>query len=115
MKGKGGKGRETYKLNIRSFTNNTYNTNNINNKRNKTKYTRPTLSFPELGAKHWRPTSSCWASPGSPRLASAAGRNWTLGWTDQNLDQDHRQDNERGPLQQVAMDEESETLMIPQL
>jgi len=33
-----------------SFTNNTDNTNNTNNKRNKTKYTKPMLSFPELGA-----------------------------------------------------------------
>jgi len=42
---KGGKGRETYKLNIKSFT---HNTKNI--KENKTKYTKPILSFPELGA-----------------------------------------------------------------
>ena len=42
---KEGKGRETYKLNIKtSFT------NNINNKRNKTKYTKLILSFPALGA-----------------------------------------------------------------
>jgi len=44
---KGGKGRDTYKLNIKnSFTNNT---NNIN-KRNKSKHTKLILSFPELGA-----------------------------------------------------------------
>jgi len=34
---------------------------------------------------------------------------------DRNLDQDCRQDKEQGPLQKVAMDEESKTLMIPQL
>jgi len=39
--------RDTYELNIKSFTNNT---NNMNNKRNNAKYTKPTLSFPELGA-----------------------------------------------------------------
>jgi len=42
---KGGKGRDTYKLNIQnSFTNNT------NSERNNGKYTKPILSFPELGA-----------------------------------------------------------------
>jgi len=47
-KGKGGKGRKTYKLNIKSCTSNT---NNIsNNKRNNAKYTKPMLSFLELGA-----------------------------------------------------------------
>jgi len=49
-KGKGGKWRETYKLNIKSFINNTNNIKNMNNKRNKTKYTKLILSFPELGA-----------------------------------------------------------------
>jgi len=43
------------------------------------------------------------------------GRNWTEGHTDQNLDEDHRQDNEQGPLQKAAMDKESKTLVIPQL
>jgi len=38
MKGKGGKGRETYKLKVKSFTNHTNNT--INNKRNNAKYTK---------------------------------------------------------------------------
>jgi len=47
---KEGKGRETYKWNIRSFTNNTNNTNSINNKRYNVKYTKSILSFPELGA-----------------------------------------------------------------
>jgi len=41
------KGRETYKWNIKSFTNNT---NNINKKRNNAKYPNPIWSFPELGA-----------------------------------------------------------------
>jgi len=43
----------------------------------------------------WHPASSCQAAPGSPRLASAVDRNWTL--------------------QQPAMDEESKTLVIPQI
>jgi len=64
---------------------------------------------------HWRPSSSCQAAPGSPGLASAAGRNWTQERTDQDLYQDCRQDNEQGPLQKAAMDEDSETLAIPQL
>jgi len=63
----------------------------------------------------WCPTSSCQAAPGSPGLDSALGGNWTQECTDGNLDQDHRQSNEQGPLQKVAMDEESETLVIPQL
>ena len=95
-----------------SFTNNTNNANYI---RNKTKYTKQILRFLELGAGHWRPTSSCRAAPGRPGQALAAGRNWTQECTDLRLDQNHRQDNEQGPLQKAAMDEESETLMIPQL
>ena len=102
-------------MNIRSFTNNINNTNNINKKRNNVKYTKLILSFPVLGAGRWRPASSCQAAPGSPGLRSAVGRNWTEGHTDQNLDEDHRQDNEQGPFQKAAMDEERETLMIPQL
>ena len=47
------KGRETYKLNIKCFTNNTNSTNNINNMRNRTRYTKPALSFLELGAGRW--------------------------------------------------------------
>jgi len=41
--------------------------------------------------------------------------NWTRERMDQNLDQDRRQDNEQGPLQKLAMDEESELLVIPHL
>jgi len=52
---------------------------------------------------------------GSPRLDSTVGRNWVQECTDRDLDQDRRQYNEQGPLQKAAMDEESETLMIPQL
>jgi len=63
---------------------------------------------------HWGPTSSCQAAPGSPRLDSAVDRNWTQECTDRNLDQDYRQHNKL-PFQKAAMDEESETLMIPQL
>jgi len=88
--------------NENSFTNNT--------KRNNAKYTKPTLSFLELGA-----ASSCRAAPGSPGLDSTAGRNWTQECTDWNWDQDCRQGSEPGPFQKLAMDEESKTLMIPQL
>ena len=103
-------------MNIKNFTNNTNNTNNINNKRNNVKYTKPISSFPELGAGLWRPASSCRAALGSPGLASASDRNWTQGCMDGNPDQDCRQNNEQGPLQKLAMDEEeSETLVIPQL
>jgi len=100
-------------LNIKSSTNNSHDTNDINNKRSNAKHSKPTLSFPELGAGCWRPTNSCQAAPGSPGLASAVGRNWTQGCTDRDLDQNGRQDNEQGPLQKAAMDEE--TLVIPQL
>jgi len=79
----------------------------MNSKRNNAKYTKPIRSFPELGAGV--------LAPGSPGLALAVGRNWTQECTDQDLDQDGRQDNEQGPLRQPAMDEESETLVIPQL
>jgi len=107
---KRGKRRETYKLNIKSFTDNINNTNNINNKRNNT-----ILSFPELVAGHWHCASSCQAAPGNPGLDLAVNRNWTQECTDHNLDQDRRQDSEHGPLQKQAMDEETKTLMIPQL
>ena len=76
----------------------------MHNKRNSAKYTKPTRSSLELGAQHWHPTSSCQAALGNPRLASAAGRNWTQGWTEQGLDQERRQNNKQGPLQQEAMD-----------
>jgi len=55
------------------------------------------------------------AAPDSPGLALAAGRNWTQEHMDRNLDQDRGQDNKQGPLQKQAMDEESESLVIPQL
>jgi len=103
---------ETYRLNIKSFTNNT---NNTNNKRNNLKYTKLTLSLLELGARCWRPASSCGAAPDSLALASTADGNWTQGCTDRDLNQDRRQDKEQGPLQQLAMDKENKTLMIPQL
>jgi len=104
-KAKGEKGSETYKLNIKpSSINNTNITNNI--KRSNAKYTKP---------MHWRPTSSCQAAPGSPGLASAADRNWTQECMDRDLVQDSRQDNKQGPLQKPTMDEEGETLVIPQL
>jgi len=62
-----------------------------------------------------RPASGAQAAPGSPRLASAVGRNWTQECTDQNLNEYHRQDSLQGPLQKTAMDEENKTLVIPQL
>jgi len=68
--------------------------------------------FPRAGCLG--PTSSCQAAPGSPGLDSAADGKWTQECMDWNLDQNHRQDNEQGPLQKPAMDEESETLVIPQ-
>ena len=114
-KDKGGKVRETYKLNIKSFTNSTKKTNNVSNKRNNIKYTKPILNFLELGAERWYPISSYQAAPGSPKLDSTVGRNWTQECTDQNLDRDRRQDREQGLLQKAAMDEESKTLVIPQL
>ena len=54
------------------------------------KYTKPILNFLEPGARSWHPASSCQAAPGIPRLALAAGRNWTQECTDRNLDQDRR-------------------------
>jgi len=73
------------------------------------------LSFLELGAGRWRPANSWQAAPGSPGVDSAVDRSWTQECTDRNLDQDHRQDKEQVPFQKAAMDEESETLVIPQL
>ena len=78
---------DTYKLNIKSFTNNINNTgniNNINNKRNNAKCTKQTWSFP------WK-----LAPGGSPRLDLAADGNWTQGCTDRNLDQDCRQNKKQ--------------------
>jgi len=63
----------------------------------------------------WPPTSSCQAALESLGLASAADRNWTRECMDRDLDQDCRQNNEQGPLLKPAMEEESETLVIPQL
>ena len=90
-----------------SFTNNT---NNTNNKTKKVKYTKPILSFPEFCA-----AAAVRQAPVSPRMDSAVDGNWTQECTDRNLDQDCRQDNKQGPLQKQAMDEESESLVIPQL
>jgi len=70
------------------------------------------LSFLELSAGHWCPTSSCQATPGSPRLASAVDGNWTQECMDGDLVQDCRQNDEQGLLQKPAVDEESETLVI---
>ena len=63
----------------------------------------------------WRPSSSCQTGLGSPGLASAVDRNWTLECTDRNLDQDPGQDSKQGPLQEPDMGKDSETLLITQL
>ena len=60
------------------------------------------------------PPAAARQAPGSPGQDSALDRNWVQERMDRNLDQDHSQDNEQGPLQKPAMDEESETLVIPQ-
>jgi len=65
--------------------------------------------------RHWHPASSSQAAPGSPGLDLAADGNGIQECTSQNLDQDHRQKNNQGHLHKMAMDEESETLVIPQL
>jgi len=70
---KGEKGRENYKLNIKSFTNNT---NNINNKRNKGKYTKLLLSFPELGAGALVSRQQLLGSPRQFRTGLSSG--WEL-------------------------------------
>jgi len=54
-------------------------------------------------------------APGSPGLASAVDRNWTQECMGRDPDQDLRQDNKPSPLQKLAMDKDSETLMILQL
>jgi len=64
---------------------------------------------------YWHPARGCQAAPESPGLASAADRNCTLECTGRNLLKDHSDHNEQCPLQKAAMDEESETLVIPQL
>jgi len=102
---KGGKGRETYKLNIKPAL----------LIRREIKHTKPIMSFPEFGAGCWHPTSSCQAAPGSPRLDSAVNGNWTQECTHRSLNQDRRQDKEQGPLQKAAMEEKSKTLVIPHL
>jgi len=61
---KGGKGRETYKLGIKSFTNNTNNTNNINNKSKLCKIYKTDTEFPGDGC---RALASCQQLPGSTR------------------------------------------------
>jgi len=61
------------------------------------------------------PPAAAGQAPGSPRLDSAVDGNWTQECTDRNPGQDRSQDTEQGPLEKAATDEESETLMIPQL
>ena len=99
-----------------SFINNVNNINKINNKINKKKHHKTYTDFPKA-ARHgrWHPASSCQTAPRSPGLDSAADRNWTQECTDCNLDQDCRQNKQQGPLQKLDVNEESETLMIPQL
>jgi len=113
--GKRRKRERDLQIEYKNFTKNINNTNNINNKRNNAKYTKLTLSFLELVPGRWCPASSCQAAPGSPRLNPAVDETWTQECMDRDLDQDHMQNNEQGPPQKAAMDEESETLVIPQL
>jgi len=47
-------------------------------------------------------------------VVSSVDGNWTQDRTDRNLAQDRRQDKEQRPLQKLALDEESETLVILQ-
>ena len=91
-------------------------TNNTDNKRNNAKYTKPILRFPYLGApRAGIVPAAAKQAPESPGLDSAVDRNWTWGCRDRNMDQECTQDNKQGPLQNPAMDEEGETLVIPQL
>jgi len=96
-----------------SFT--TITTNN-NNTRIKAKYTKLILSFPELHATRASiPPVAARQASRSPGLDSEVEGKQIQEYTDWNLDEDHRQENEPGRLHKLAMDEESETLMIPQL
>jgi len=99
-------------LNIKSFTNNS---NNNNNKSNNAKYTKLIVSFLELGA---RAVVSHEQLPGSTRKSQtgfSSRQELDSRKTDRNMDLDRRQENEQGPLWKLAMDEESESLVIPQL
>jgi len=87
-RGKGGKGRETFKLDIKPAL---LIMQNIQ------------TQYGVSGSGQWCPTSSCQAAPGSPGLDSAVDGNCTH----RSLDQ--------GPLQKASMNEESETLVMPQL
>nr|XP_009937401.1 PREDICTED: myogenic factor 5 [Opisthocomus hoazin] len=59
--------------------------------------------------------SRSWLAPGSHGPDFPADGNWIQQCMDRYLDRDRRQDREQGPLQQPAVDEESKTLVIPQL
>jgi len=54
-------------------------------------------------------------TPRTPGLDSAVEDNWIQEFMDQNLDQDHSQNKEQVPLQKLAVNEESKTLVIPQI
>jgi len=80
------------------------------NKINKAKIHITNIELPRVVC-----SAGCRQTLGSLGLDSAADRNRTRECMDGNPDQDCRQDKEQGPLQKPAMDEGSETLMMPQL
>jgi len=92
---KGGKGRETYKLEIKTVL----------------------LIIGEIiqNLEDGYRVSRSWLAPGSHGPDFPADGNWIQQCMDRYLDRDRRQDREQGPLQQPAVDEESKTLVIPQL
>jgi len=102
---KGRKGRETYKLNIkttlliiliilREIKQNIQN--------------RYCVSWSWVLGSHQRLPGQ-----GSLGLDSAVDGNWSQECMDRNLDQGCKQNGELGPLQKAAMDEESEIVAIP--
>jgi len=77
---------------------------------------KPISSFPDLHAiGAGIPLVAVGQTPGSPGLDSEVDGNWNQEGTVWNLDQDHKQDNKQGHLQKPTVDEESKTLVIPQL
>jgi len=89
-KGKGGKGRKTYKFNINFFSNNTNNPNNITNKRNNVKYTKLILNFPELGVRALASRQQLPGSTRNSRTGFSSRQELDSGRTDRNLYQDCR-------------------------
>jgi len=105
-RGRGGKGGEAYTPNVKTAL-----LLIIREIVQNAKHTTPTRV-----SRRWAPgPGSCGKAPGNPGPDTLVGGNGTRERTDRDLDQDRRQDSEQGPLQKPAMDEESETLVIPQL